>query len=214
MANDLPVDTAATAENDSVVPETPEEEAQTPSQSPDVQEEAGPVDGESRGEELTQDQIDEELANEVAFSWDASEYVLHHKGTGWYAIFFGALAVLLLGAAFLHLWVELVAFLVMGWAIFVYARKEPRVLTYELTPKGITIDGKPYLVQYFRSFGVLKDIEWHSIDLEPTKRFSPRLTVLFDTEDFDSIVSHLELHLPRTDREPDVIEKLSRFLRF
>jgi hypothetical protein len=214
MANEQPVDTVATTENDSAVPEASVDDVQASSEAPDGQVVAGPVDGESRGEELTQDQIDEEIANEVAFSWDASEYVLHHKGSGWYATFFGALAVLVLGAAFLHLWVELVAFLVMGWAIYIYARKEPRVLTYELTPKGITIDGKPYLFQYFRSFGVLKDIEWHSIDLEPTKRFSPRLTILFDTEDFDSIVSHLELHLPRTDREPEIIEKLSRFLRF
>jgi hypothetical protein len=85
---------------------------------------------------------------------------------------------------------------------------------YELTPKGISIDGKSYAYKEFRSFGVLSDVEWHTIDLEPTKRFSPRITVLFSDDDFDEIVGHLELHLPREDQRPDVIDRLSRYLRF
>ena len=76
------------------------------------------------------------------------------------------------------------------------------------------MDGRLYPFSYFRSFSVVADEEWHSIDLEPVKRLSPRVVVLFDTEDFDEIVGHLELHLPREDREPDVIERISRYVRF
>jgi hypothetical protein len=177
-------------------------------------EDAGEPEGEEEYEELTPEELEEARANEVAFSWQASEFVHHHKGPGWYATLFGGLAVLAIIAGLLGYWLEIGAFVAMGAAIMVYARKPPRTLMYELTPKGITIEGKEYLYTEFRSFGVLEEDEWHSIDLEPVKRLSPRISVLFDSDDYDDIVDHLELHLPRTDRDPDVIERLSRFLRF
>jgi hypothetical protein len=153
-------------------------------------------------------------ANEVAFSWQSSEFVHHHKGVAWYGGLAAGVAVLVLAAALLHYWIEIGAFLVMGLAILVYAQKPPRTMLYELSPAGITIDGRQFPFSEFRSFGVVPDAEWHTIDLEPTKRFTPRITVLFRDEDFEEIVGHLELHLPRIDRKPDVIERLSRYLRF
>ena len=185
---------------------------------------AGPADQQAdaesdapggRGPEgLSPEELDEARANEVAYSWQASEYVHHHKGVGWYAGLFGGLAVLVLVTVFLKAWMETGLFVVMGGALLVYARKPPRTLMYELTPKGITIEGKEHPFAEFRSFGVLKDDDWHTIDLEPMKRLAPRLAILFDPEDMDPIVGHLELHLPRADREQDPIEKLSRYLRF
>jgi hypothetical protein len=165
-------------------------------------------------EALSPEQVEELRAEEVAFSWQASEYVHHHKGPGWYLALTAGLVVLLGVAVWLQFWLTLGAFAAMGVAIFMYAHKPPRTLLYELTATGITIDGRAFPYKEFRSFGVLPDAEWHAIDLEPAKRFNPRITVLFDTEDLDAIVSHLELHLPQIDRKPDIIDRLSRYLRF
>lgn len=165
-------------------------------------------------EEISEEELAELRANEVAYSWQASEYVHNHKGAGWYWGLTALLVVLTGAAALLHYWLEIVAFLAMGGAIFVYARRPPRTLLYELTSNGVKADGKEYPYTEFRSFGVLSETEWHTIDLEPTKRFSPRMTILFEDDDYDIIVEHLELHLPRVDRDPDVVEWLTRLLRF
>lgn len=151
---------------------------------------------------------------EVAYSWQASEYVHHHKGLSWYAGLAGILIVLLAIAVLTKQWLSIAVFAVMGAAIAVYANKPPRVLTYELDGTSIAIEGKVYPYKTFRSFSVMRDAEWHSIDLEPTQRFMPRMTLLFADDDYDTIVSHLDLHLPQVDRKPDVIERLSRYLRF
>ncbi len=151
---------------------------------------------------------------EVAFTWQASEFVHHQKSIGWYATLWAGVIVLMIGAGLLHLWLYIAVFLAMGVAVMIYARMPPRVMTYELSDEGVHINGKVFAFSEFRSFGVIPDEEWHSIDLEPAKRFSPRTVLLFDSEDFDSIVSHLELHLPRMDRQLDVIERVTRFLRF
>ena len=159
---------------------------------------------------------DEELfeSNEPAFQWQASEYVQHHKGPGWY-FGLGAVVLVLLGVAILtHQWLSIAVFLVMAIAVVVYAHKPPRILTYMLDSTGITIEDKFYPYDQFRSFAVLQDSEWHAIDLEPTQRFMPRLTVIFVSEDLDGIVEHLSFHLPRTDRQPDLIERLTRYVRF
>jgi hypothetical protein len=153
-------------------------------------------------------------SDEPAFQWQASEYVQHHKGPGWYSGL-GAIILILLGVAIItHQWLSIAVFLVMAIAVVVYAHKPPRILTYMLDFKGITIEDKFYPYDQFRSFAVLQDSEWHAIDLEPTQRFMPRLTVIFVSEDLDGIVEHLSLHLPRTDRQPDLIERLTRYVRF
>ncbi|GAC1369591.1 MAG: hypothetical protein NVSMB39_1550 [Candidatus Saccharimonadales bacterium] len=151
---------------------------------------------------------------EMAFSWEASEFVHHHKSPMWYIILVAAVVLLAGTAIYFHYWLEIGLFLLMGVAIIVYASKPPRTLLYELSVDGIHIDGRLYPFTAFRSFGVSQEPEWHSIDLEPVQRFSPRVVVLYDPEDYEPIIGHLELHLPREDREPDLIEKITRAVRF
>jgi hypothetical protein len=160
------------------------------------------------------DEVEDGGEPEVAFSWQASEFVHHHKSPVWYGVLAMVVVVLTAAAVWLGLWLEIGVFFAMAAAVVVYARKPPRTLLYELSSTGIQIDGKEYPFVDFRSFSVVADEEWHSIDLEPTKRLSPRLVLLFDSSNFDEIVGHLELHLPREDREPDVIERFTRFVRF
>jgi hypothetical protein len=151
---------------------------------------------------------------EVTFSWQASEFVHHQKSVGWYATLAGAVLLLIVVAVIFHFWLEIGVFLVMGIAVFIYAQKPPRTMLYELSSAGIHIDGRVYPFADFRSFGVMPDEDWHSIDLEPSKRFNPRIVLLFDPQDLDDIVGHLEQRLPRVDRKPDTIERLTRYLRF
>ena len=186
-------------------PDVPEETAvETPAE-PAVDTPAEPEPPESN---------EEVRPPEVAFSWQASEYVHHHKSAGWYATLGAAIAVLMAAAVLFHLWLYIGVFLAMGGALVVYARKPPRTMLYELSSEGIHIEGKLYPFADFRSFGVLPADEWHSIDLEPAKSFRPRMGLLFDAEDVDEIVGHLEQHLPRADRQLDVIERITKYLRF
>lgn len=170
--------------------------------------------GEAQGEEYAEEPEQSQSVPEMAYSWEASEFVHHHKSMLWYAVMWSAIIALAAIAVWLHLWLEIGVFVLMGIAILVYASKAPRTLLYELGPDGIHIDGKLYAYTAFRSFSVSQEPEWHSVDLEPVKRFSPRVVMLYDPEDYDPIVGHLEVHLPREDREPDMIEKITRAVRF
>ena len=189
-------------------PLTPENNSNLPANSEELN------DNQTDGSDIDKVVAPEEPTPEVAFGWQASEFVHNHKSVTWYVVL-AAVVVILAGlAAWLHFWLEIAVFVAMGIAVVVYARKPPRTLLYELSDQGISIDGKLLPFSSFRSFGVIPDEEWHSIDLEPTKRFNPRTVLLFNPEDLEQIVGHLELHLPREDRELDVIERITRYVRF
>ncbi|QQR52871.1 hypothetical protein IPG36_02005 [bacterium] len=165
-------------------------------------------------DEMTAEQLEYLRSHEAVFKWQASEFVHHRKSIVWYGVLALIAVGLLAVAIWLHYWLEIGLISVMVVAIIVYARKPPRTLAYEVSPQGITIDGKLHSYDVFRSFGVLPDQSWHTIDLEPAQRLMPRMAILFDEQDFDQIIGHLELHLPRVDRMPDLIERVTRLVRF
>lgn len=150
----------------------------------------------------------------VVLSWQASEYLHHDKHVGWYLLFGLVFIALIAVAAVTKQWLTIGVFVVMAIALMVYANKQPRVLNYALGNLGITIGDKFYAYDTFRSFGLIQDVAWHVIDLDPNKRFMPRLNVMFENDKRDQIIDILSQHLPRHDRQPDLIERAARAMRF
>ncbi|HSX14969.1 MAG TPA: hypothetical protein VLE72_03655 [Candidatus Saccharimonadales bacterium] len=153
-------------------------------------------------------------ADTPVLQWQASEFVHHDKRIGWYLIFFVVVAALVAVAVITHQWLSIGVFGLMAVALLVYTKKQPRVLNYSLGDRGLTIDTKFYDYDSFRTFGVIQDLAWHLIDLEPMRRFMPRLNILFEDDNRDQIIELLEQHLPRQDREPDLVERAARYLHF
>jgi hypothetical protein len=149
-----------------------------------------------------------------SYSWEASEYVFHQKGAKWYMLLFGVAGALEAVLVILQQWLSVTVVAVMTLAVVVYSRKAPRVLQYHLDEHGITINGKLNPYNDFRSYSVIEDVGWQSIDLEPAKRLVPRLTILAEHDNFEAIESILSAHLPQINRRPDWIERLTRYFKF
>jgi hypothetical protein len=151
----------------------------------------------------------------AALSWEASEYVQHHKPANWYVGFFAigiavsALLYLILQDIFA---VGVVA--LMFVALFVYAVRKPQTLSYAVGPDGLNIGDKHYGYESFRSFSVLETTGVPSIGFEPLQRFSPPISIYCEPAHLDRIVSELAKYLPQADKQPDVIDRLAHYLRF
>ena len=157
---------------------------------------------------------EETFESDPALTWQASEYLHHQKQPGWYLLLgLGALVLMVYGAL-TRQWLSIGVFLAMGMALAVYASKSPRVLNYRLDEHGLTVGEKFYPYNQFRSFSLSEDLAWHSIELEPVKRLMPRLSIMFDTQHLDRIAATLAAHMPRVDRKPDLVEQISRRLKF
>lgn len=149
-----------------------------------------------------------------SYTWDASEYIYHEKPSFYYVGLWVATALIAAVLAFFQQWLSIAVVVVMALAVMVYSRKQPRTLSYQLDSSGVTIHGNTQPYAEFHSYSVMQDTAWYSVDLEPNKRFIPRLTLICENDDIETINQILGQHLPRVDRNPDWIESLTRYLRF
>jgi uncharacterized membrane protein YgcG len=148
------------------------------------------------------------------YSWQASEYIFHEKSGQWFFALIAIAVIIIAILAFLQQWLSIAIIVVMTGALISYSRKEPRTLNYTLDDYGIKVGEKPMPYSQFKSFSVEEQPGWHAIELEPAQRFAPRLTVLSEKDNFEVIEGILADHLPRVDRDPDWIERITRYVRF
>lgn len=148
-------------------------------------------------------------------SWEASEYIAHHKSFSWYLGLFTATAVI---AGLVHVITEdrvaLGAVIIVSLLFGIFALRKPEVLEYTVDNNGITIGNKRYIYEDFKSFSVHTQGALPSIFFWPTKRFMPGLTIYFPPEQTDDIVEALSSYIPHEEREPEAVERLMRRIRF
>ena len=151
-----------------------------------------------------------------AVRWTASEYIAHHKSYGW---FMGYGFVLGLIALLIYVFtrgdfVSTVMVFIIGVAFGIFAGRQPRELNYAVDPAGVRIGSRSYPYASFKSFSVIEEDPIRSINLLPLKRFMPPISIYYDPEDEEKIISTLSLHLPFEEKDHDFVERLMRRVRF
>ena len=101
---------------------------------------------------------------------------------------------------------------IVGIIVAVFAGHKPGVATYEITNKGLSVNGKNYAYNQFKSFSVLQEGNLSSLNLFPLKRFMPPVSAYFESTQQDKITNAIGEYLPYEPREMDSIDKLSRRL--
>lgn len=160
------------------------------------------------------DEEDDEESLEDPISWEAHEYIHQEKGAMWFTLF--GIVVIVLGVVSIFLmksWSFAVLLAVIAVVVIVYSRRPPRELTYTLSEDGLTIDSALNKFDTFKSFGVIRDGQEHSVMLIPTQRFQPGVSVYFPEELGEEIVDILGSQLPMKDLHLDVIDHVVRLLR-
>jgi hypothetical protein len=147
-------------------------------------------------------------------SWDASEYI-HHDRDGMWFIGFSIVTLLLVALSIFLLsnYFFTALIVTMAIALFIYARRPPRVEHYTLNSEGLGIGQKFYSFNQFRAFGVVEDGALYSVRLLPTARFGQALTIYFAENDGERIVDILGAYLPMENLRLDLLDVLLRRLR-
>ncbi len=149
-------------------------------------------------------------------SWTASEYVAHHKSTGWFVMLGLATAVAAIIVYFFTQGDRISAgmIVVVGAVFGVMAARTPRVLEYSVNSSGVQIGPKFYGYGELKSFAILEEGVIRSILLLPLKRFMTSISIYYDPADEDKIVRVLSAALPVEQRSQDPLERLMRRVRF
>lgn len=159
------------------------------------------------------DENEEPAALMAPVNWEAQEYIHQEKGTVWFIIFGVVLAVMIGVAIWQQAWTFVLLLIVIATTIIVFAKRPPRVISYSLTDKGLSVDDTLHPFKNFKSFGVVRDGEEYSIMLIPTKRFQPGVTVYFPEASGEAIVDMLGARLPMRELHLDVVDRFVRKIR-
>ena len=147
-------------------------------------------------------------------SWQAPEFIEHHHPGSWYAALVVITAAL---AAVVYLTTKDVfatgTIVVMGAIVWVFAGHKAGLAQYEISGRGLSINGKRYPFSAYKSFTVLQEGDFNSINLFPLKRFMPPISAYYSPADEQKITDMLGDHLPYEERQMDSIDRLARRLR-
>lgn len=147
-------------------------------------------------------------------AWNAPEGVRVQRGAVWYVLFAIVLAGLMaLAILVFQNWTFAILLPIMAVALFVLSNKNPQIINYAISPKGIYIADTLHDFSEFRAFGLLHENDQHSILLLPVKRFSPGLTIYFSEAEGEKIVDMLGARLPMQEIKPDALEKFIRLIK-
>ena len=147
--------------------------------------------------------------------WSAVEYINGEKNGLWF-ISFGliVLALIAIDILFLHAYTFSALVIVMAISVIVFSRRPARTIDYTLSgDQGLYVGERLYHFSEFKSFGLVRDHNQHSLMLIPTKRFSPGVSVYFPEEAGEKIVDILGARLPMENLKLDLIDIVVQKLR-
>lgn len=159
--------------------------------------------------------VSHDKPNPDTITWTASEYIEHQKAPSWYALL--GLAIVALGAVtwlFTRDVVPVVAVMLGVILLGVYGTRKPRQEDYVLDNHGIMVGNRRYLYQDFRSFKVIPDGAFMTIELTPLKRFAVAMTLFFDPADEDRIIGRLSQSLPMEEGGASLTDSVMRRIHF
>lgn len=150
-----------------------------------------------------------------SISWTASEYIDHPHGPGWYT---GLITGTIVLAGVIYLvtkeYFATVVTVILGIIVGTYAGRKPHQVAYEITDSGLKIGDKTYYYNQFKSFSIMREGDFSSVNLLSLKRFMPPVSAYFAAEDEETIVSALGEHIPYEERKVDRMDRITSRLRF
>ncbi len=153
--------------------------------------------------------------DEPLFNWSAPDSFSANKSVYWYL---SLLLITLVAAGVIYLLthdkITTGVILASGLLIGIYAAKRPRMVNYQLTKYGFTINGRYYEFGRYRSFAIVHHGDGRSVVLTPLKRFMPYMYIYFEHDMEPQITSALTDVLPKETAHSDAIDKVLRKIGF
>jgi len=192
----------------------------TPGWAPDPQDDSStvaPSEFDIKVQQLAEQQTDgeDDEEPEQSITWTASEFIAHHKDARWYASVVGGTLVLAIIVRLLTRDnISTVMVVIIGAVFCIAAARKPRQLTYEIAEDGISIGEHFYPYDSFKSFSVVHEGAFASLELVPLKRFMPLTSIYCSPDNEDDAIDLLAEFLPYEERGHSLIDIAARRIRF
>jgi hypothetical protein len=101
------------------------------------------------------------------------------------------------------------------FTIYIYALKQPRIINFKISGKGITIEDKLYTYQELKSFWIFYEApEIKELSIRSKKLLMPLIKIPLDEQDPTLIRRTLIKFIPEIKQEQSLVDIISRNLKF
>ena len=155
----------------------------------------------------------EQDIGKILHSWRAPQFEVYEKSGRWYLI--GALFILALVvyALFSNSPMMAITFILIGIVGYIYSQKDPLVVNFAITKKGILADKELYLYENIHSFWIFYE-QHHSkiISLHTKASAFPFVHIPIGDENPAQLHEILTEYIPEIKQDPSLIDTIGRVL--
>lgn len=145
-------------------------------------------------------------------SWEAPEFDTYKKSRGWHVALFGIAGLLIFITVLLENYTAAAFFGIAAAVVYLYGNKEPRVLTFAISGKGIEIAGRLYVYESLRSFWIFYEphARRSELSLRSNKTLMPYIRIPLGSTNPVTVHALLSRFLPERKHADSVADTLSR----
>lgn len=155
-----------------------------------------------------------EQPEEQLLEWSIQDTTPERRSPKWYIILGLLSATTIIIAIITESWVIIPLGILIPWALSLYANRGIGNHTYELSTLRVTVDGKSYPYNNYKSFFVVTNSKRTTFELVPTKRFGQLTTLHASATNAEDITEILSSVLPETESQGYIGESIFQKLKF
>lgn len=150
---------------------------------------------------------------EVFYSWQAPEFETYEKSRNWYIIAGLFLFIMIIYAIFTNSPIMAITFILIGAVGYIYSQKDPRIVTFSITSKGVLADKQFYLYDNIFSFWIFYEPNHTKvISLHTKASMLPFVHIPVENENPVKLRELLMRNIPEIKQDPSLINTIERVL--
>ena len=147
----------------------------------------------------------------ILHSWRAPEFEIYEKSARWYVLATVFILAMVAYALFTDAPIMAITFILIGIVGYIYSQKDPRVVTFSITSKGVLADKEFYSYENIRSFWIFYDPNrTRAISLHTKASMLPFVHIPISDEDPVLLRKILLEEIPEIKQDPSLINTIEQ----
>lgn len=152
-------------------------------------------------------------AGQILHSWRAPEFEVYEKSARWYLAGAAFILTIVIYALYANSPIMAVTFILIGIVGFIHLQKDPRIIDFAITTKGLLADKQLYAYENIYSFWIFyQEPNIRIISLHTKASALPYVHIPLHEEDPVHIREFLLENIPEIKQDASLIDALERVL--
>ncbi|KKQ52225.1 MAG: hypothetical protein US70_C0010G0030 [Parcubacteria group bacterium GW2011_GWD2_38_11] len=156
---------------------------------------------------------EERGAGKILHQWRAPEFEVYEKSARWYFVFVLFIGAMIVYALFTNSPIMAITFILLGIVGYIHLQKDPRVISFSITSKGVIADKEMYLYENIHSFWIFYDPpHTKTISLHTKASMLPLVHIPLRDQNPVKLRELLMKNIPEIKQDPGLIDAIERVL--